>query len=116
MGRHEEAIQELRAVRDIEGEIDSPAKADEPEYWESHVFWAKPTGGRLEPRDENEIKAVALLSPEELETTVHARMRSADIGGFQYRVLLQDAALDAARQRGLLPPRRADPQARTLDL
>lgn len=95
---------------------DSPAKADEPEYWESHVFWATPTGGHLEPRDENEIKSVVLLTPEDLETTVHALMRSADIGGFQYRVLLQEAALDAARQRGLLPPRRPDAATRVLDL
>ena len=95
---------------------ESPAKADEPEYWESHVFWATPTGGTLEPRDENEIKAVVLLSAEDLETTVHALMRSADIGGFQYRVLLQEAALDAARQRGLLPARRPDAVTRRLDL
>jgi hypothetical protein len=43
-------------------------------------------------------------------------MRAADIGGFQYRVLLQEAALEAARQRGLLPPRAPDPGTRTLDL
>ena len=58
-------------------------------------------GGRLKqqyicPRDENEIKAVVLLSADELETTVHTRMRAADIGGFQYRVLLQEAAESAA--------------------
>ena len=30
----------------------------------------------------DEIKQVVLLSPDELETTVHARMRTTDIGGF----------------------------------
>ena len=81
---------------------ESPAKADEPEYWESHVFWALPTGGHLEARDVHEIKRVVLLSPEELEGDVHARMRNTDIGGFTYRVLLQEAALRAARQQALL--------------
>lgn len=82
-----------------------PPKKDEPEYWESHVFWATPVGGELGPKDENEVRAVVLLAPEELEEVVHARMRAVDIGGFEYRVALQDAALAAARARGLLPPR-----------
>jgi 8-oxo-dGTP pyrophosphatase MutT (NUDIX family) len=82
---------------------EAPPKADEPEYWESHVFWAEPEGGALEPRDTNEIKAVVLLTPGELENDVHARMRAADIGGFAYRVALQEAALLAARGKGLLP-------------
>ncbi|MEA3200388.1 MAG: hypothetical protein QOE90_1816 [Thermoplasmata archaeon] len=82
---------------------ETPPKADEPEYWESHVFWALPEGGALGPLDTNEIKEVVLLSPDELERDVHARMRAADIGGFAYRVRLQEAALAAARQRGLLP-------------
>ncbi|HEX2022842.1 MAG TPA: NUDIX domain-containing protein [Candidatus Thermoplasmatota archaeon] len=81
---------------------ESPAKADEPEYWESHVFWANPIGGQLAPRDTTEIKEVRLLAPEELERDVHARMRASDIGGFDYRVALQEAALDVARRRGLL--------------
>lgn len=81
---------------------ESPAQHDAPEYWESHVFWAEPAGGTLEPRDTTEIKEVVLLSAEELEGDVHARMRAADIGGFAYRVALQEAALRAARSRGLL--------------
>lgn len=83
---------------------ESPPKADEPEYWESHVFWGEPIGGALDPLDTTEIKDVVLLDPRELERDVHARMRAADIGGFAYRVALQDAALDAARKRGLLSP------------
>jgi len=82
-----------------------PPKADAPEYWESHVFWATPVEGELGPKDENEVKSVVLLAPEELEDVVHARMREADIGGFSYRVALQEAALAAARAQGLLPPR-----------
>jgi 8-oxo-dGTP pyrophosphatase MutT (NUDIX family) len=82
-----------------------PPKKDEPEYWESHVFWAEAIGGELGPKDEAEVRAVVLLSPEELEDEVHTRMREADIGGFQYRVALQDAALHAARAHGLLPAR-----------
>lgn len=81
---------------------DSPAKADEPEYWESHVFWAEPVGGELAPRDTTEIKDVVLLTPEALEGEVHARMRAVDVGGFAYRVKLQEAALRVARARGLL--------------
>lgn len=84
---------------------ESPAKADEPEYWESHVFWSEIVGGELAPRDTTEVKELRLLTPEELEGEVHSRMRAADIGGFAYRVALQEAALDAARARGLLPPR-----------
>lgn len=84
---------------------EKPPKAGEPEYWESHVFWAEPVGGVLGPKDEAEVKAVVLLSPEELEDVVHARMREADIGGFQYRIALQEAALAAARAQGLLPSR-----------
>jgi 8-oxo-dGTP pyrophosphatase MutT (NUDIX family) len=84
---------------------EQPPKKDEPEYWESHVFWAEPVGGELEPKDDAEVRAVVLLSPEALEDDVHTRMREADIGGFQYRVALQDAALAAARSAGLLPPR-----------
>lgn len=81
---------------------ENPAKADEPEYWESHVFWATVKGGSLRPRDTHEIKDVVLLSPETLENEVHALMRATDIGGFTYRVLLQQEALKAARERGLL--------------
>ena len=82
---------------------ESPAKADEPEYWESHVFWADAVGGEMRPRDTTEIKEVRLLTPEALEGEVHARMRASDIGGFTYRVRLQEAALRVARGRGLLP-------------
>lgn len=82
-----------------------PPKAGEPEYWESHVFWAQPTGGEIGTKDEAEVKSVVLLTAEELEDVVHARMREADIGGFSYRVQLQEAALAAARTLGLLPPR-----------
>jgi hypothetical protein len=38
------------------------------------------------------------------------------VGGFTYRVLLQEAALEAARERGLLPKRPADAGARRLEL
>lgn len=87
-----------------------PPQRDAPEHWESHVFWARPVGGTLEPKDEAEVRAVVLLSAEELEDVVHARMTEADIGGFQYRVALQDAALAAARAHGLLRPKTgADP-------
>lgn len=92
-----------------------PAKAGEPEYWESHVFWAEPVGGHLEPHDHAEVKELVLLSPEELEDAVHARMRATDIGGFTYRVLLQEAALETARQHGLLP-RREREDVRRLDV
>ena len=92
-----------------------PAKAGEPEYWESHVFWATPIGGSLQPRDTSEVREVVLLAPEALEDDVHARMRATDIGGFTYRVLLQESALEAARAQGLLP-RRHRPDARQLQL
>ena len=82
-----------------------PPQAGAPEYWESHVFWAEPVGGELGPKDENEVKAVVLLSAEELEGVVHARMREADIGGFAYRVAIQEAALASARALGLLSAR-----------
>lgn len=84
---------------------ESPPAHDVAEYWESHVFWAEPVGGELHPQDTTEIKDVVLLSAEELEGEVHPRMRSVDVGGFTYRVALQEAALKAARERGLLPPR-----------
>lgn len=83
-----------------------PPQRDAPEFWESHVFWAEPVGGSLEPKDETEIRAVVLLSPEALEDAVHEAMRRADIGGFAYRVALQEAALLAARGLGLIPTRR----------
>ena len=79
-----------------------PPRAGEPEYWESHVFWAEPIGGELGTKDANEVKAIRLLTPEELEQVVHERMREADIGGFAYRVALQERALAAARAQGLL--------------
>lgn len=82
-----------------------PPRAGAPEYWESHVFWARPVEGELGAKDENEVKAVVLLAAEELEDVVHARMREADIGGFSYRVAIQEAALAAARTLGLLPAR-----------
>lgn len=85
--------------------MEQPPKADEPEHWESHVFWAEPIDGELGPKDEAEVKSVVLLAAEELETVVHRRMREADIGGFQYRIALQEAALAEARKQGLLPPR-----------
>lgn len=86
---------------------ESPARKDAPEYWESHVFWAEPVSGALEPQDTTEIKQVVLLTPEDLEDVVHQRMRQTDIGGFTYRVALQESALLAARIAGLLPERRA---------
>ncbi len=75
------------------------------EYWESHVFWAEPVGGTLAPLDTREVKAVVLLTADDLEHEVHDRMRASGIGGFDYRVTLQEAALEAARAEGLLPPR-----------
>ena len=92
-----------------------PAREGEPEYWESHVFWATPVGGHLGARDTSEVKEVVLLTPEVLEDDVHARMRATDIGGFTYRVLLQESALEAARAQGLLP-RRERTDARQLPL
>lgn len=92
-----------------------PAKADEPEYWESHVFWATPTGGELGPMDTSEVREVVLLAPQQLEDDVHMRMRATDIGGFTYRVLLQESAIEAARAHGLLPKRERATERR-LDL
>ena len=83
---------------------ESPPGPDTVEHWESHVFWGVPVGGGLEPQDTTEIREVVLLSAEELEGEVHARMRATDVGGFTYRIALQEAALRAARTRGLLPP------------
>lgn len=82
-----------------------PPQAGAPEYWESHVFWAQPVSGDIGTKDEAEVKAVVLLTAEEIEDVVHARMREADIGGFSYRVQLQEAALAAARTLGLLRTR-----------
>lgn len=79
-----------------------PAKEGEPEYWESHVFWATPIGGRLKPRDTKEIREVKLISPRELEEEVHPLMLKSGIGGFAYRVWLQEQGLKAARAAGLL--------------
>lgn len=82
-----------------------PPQKDAPEYWESHVFWAEPVGGALDPKDETEIARVVLLDPADLEDVVHQKMRETDIGGFSYRVALQEAALLAARGLGLVPAR-----------
>lgn len=79
-----------------------PVPADHVERWESHVFWAEPVGGALEPRDVDEVKEIRLLAAHELEGPVHAAMRGSGIGGFRYRVALQEEALATARGRGLL--------------
>ncbi len=86
--------------------VERPPVKGEPEHWESHVFWAEPIGGDLAPLDTREIRDVRLVEAEELEGPIHARMLQSGIGGFTYRVALQEAAIRAARKRGLLPPRK----------
>jgi len=79
-----------------------PPMEGHTEYWASHVFWAVPVGGRLAPLDTREVKRVELVEPKRLEKEIHEAMRSAGIGGFDYRVELQSQALAAAREMGLL--------------
>ncbi len=79
-----------------------PLESLGPEYWESHVFWAEPTGGHLGPQDTNEVKEIRLVLMEELEGPVHERMRRSGVGGFQYRVRLQEAAIARIRALGLM--------------
>lgn len=80
-----------------------PVDEGASEPWESHVFWGVPRGGVLGPLDVHEVKEVALVAPDDLVSRVHGLMRASGIGGFRYRVALQEEALAAARAGGLLP-------------
>ncbi|MHB8604952.1 MAG: hypothetical protein ACYDCK_06810, partial [Thermoplasmatota archaeon] len=80
----------------------NPIAEGATEYWASHVFWAVPIGGTLDPLDKREIKRVELVEPKRLEREIHDKMRDAGVGGFTYRVQLQEQALAAAREMGLL--------------
>lgn len=61
--------------------------------WTSHVFLARKVGGELEPQDTKEIREVKLVTIEELQNEIKARMLKSGSGGLRYRAYLADIFL-----------------------
>ncbi len=74
--------------------------------WRSHVFLAEPIGGRLGAYDEREIADVRVIEAGAFDASIHQRMLDLPVGGFRYRVGLQERTLVAL---GLMPRPRLVP-------
>lgn len=64
--------------------------------WTSHIFLARKTGGKLGPKDTDEIKDVRLVPVEELQNEIRKKMVETRRGGLIYRARLTDAFLERA--------------------
>jgi 8-oxo-dGTP pyrophosphatase MutT (NUDIX family) len=62
--------------------------------WTTHVFSARPLAGEVRAVDTREIAEARWATVAELDTELRARMLARESAGFQYRVALQDAALE----------------------
>lgn len=72
--------------------------SDEPDRvhpWQSHVFLATPIGRKIAPRDTKEIKAARAADLQEVVDKFHPRLLQYDIGGFRYRVGLEERTINA---------------------
>lgn len=63
--------------------------------WRSHVFLATPLGATIEPEDTREIASARVLPVAHLTATIHPHMLELAVGGFRYRVGLQERAFTA---------------------
>jgi len=70
--------------------------------WTSHVFLARKVGGELKPQDTKEIREVKLVTIEELQNEIRARMLKSGSGGLRYRAYLADIFFEELRRSGLL--------------
>lgn len=75
---------------------------EEKIQWTSHVFLARKIGGKLKPQDTEEIKDVRLVTIEELQNEIKARMLKSGSGGLRYRAYLADTFFQELRRLGLL--------------
>jgi ADP-ribose pyrophosphatase YjhB (NUDIX family) len=62
--------------------------------WTTHVFSARLLAGEVQAVDTHEIAEARWATVTELDTDMRARMLARASAGFQYRVALQDAALE----------------------
>lgn len=69
--------------------------------WRSHVFLARPLGGTLDAIDKREIKEVVVRTVDEARSDAQPRMLALGIGGFRYRVRLQEELWDEMAKRGV---------------
>lgn len=71
---------------------------DEPERehpWQSHVFLAEPVSGDVAPKDRREIREACVVGAQEMLYHIHPKLLMHELGGFSYRVGLQERALHA---------------------
>lgn len=73
-----------------QGDRDDPQRTHP---WRSHVFYAEAATGRLDPQDTREIRAARIVALRALPESFHPRLIDTRIGGFRYRVGLEERAL-----------------------
>lgn len=74
-------------------------------HWRTHVFLAQTEDTELSPADGDEIADARWGTPDELGTTLRARLLATDRAFWRYRVALHDAALQAMARGGRLDNR-----------
>jgi 8-oxo-dGTP pyrophosphatase MutT (NUDIX family) len=70
------------------------AQPERTQRWRSHVFYAE-AHGEIEPQDVREIKEARLVPARDLQERFHPLLLQTQIGGFRYRVGLEERALAA---------------------
>lgn len=94
----EETGLEVRLTRYLmatEGEfvLGDPEAPERVHPWRSHVFLAEPLTGVVAPQDEYEILDARVVGGTEMLANIHPRLLAHGLGGFHYRVGLQERAL-----------------------
>jgi 8-oxo-dGTP pyrophosphatase MutT (NUDIX family) len=75
--------------------LGDPDEPDRVHPWRSHVFLATPIGRKIAPRDTREIKAAKAADLQDMVEKFHPRLLEQDIGGFRYRVGLEERTINA---------------------
>lgn len=70
--------------------------------WTSHVFLASKVGGRLNPKDTEEVAKARLVSSEKLLGGIRDRMLESGRGGLIYRAKLTDAFFEEVNRQGYI--------------
>ncbi len=75
--------------------LGDPDEPDRVHPWQSHVFLATPIGKKIAPKDTKEIRDARAADLQEMVDQFHPRLLGFDIGGFRYRVGLEERTINA---------------------
>jgi ADP-ribose pyrophosphatase YjhB (NUDIX family) len=73
--------------------LGAPEAPERTHPWCSHVFLAEPIAGKVDPQDLREIREARVVGSDEMLHRIHPRLLTYGLGGFAYRVGLQERAL-----------------------